>query len=101
MENFTVDDTFYCAPKDFSTLALVINTELWAAAGLTDDDIPTTWDELTTVAETLTTDGVVGLAFGAEYQRVGAFMAQAGGGLVVDGEPVAEQPGERRGASTT
>ena len=25
-DNFTIDDTFYCAPKDFSTLALVMNT---------------------------------------------------------------------------
>jgi len=37
---------------------------------------------LATVAQTLTTDGRVGLAFGAEYQRVGAFMAEAGGRLV-------------------
>ena len=36
----------YCAPKDFSTLALQINTDLWTKAGLTDADIPTTWDEL-------------------------------------------------------
>ncbi|WP_369374546.1 extracellular solute-binding protein [Promicromonospora sp. Populi] len=97
VENFTVDDTFYCAPKDFSTLGLVINTELWADAGLTDADIPTTWDELTAVAETLTTDDQVGLAFGAEYQRVGTFMAQAGGGLVVDGAAVANSAGSVEG----
>lgn len=84
VQNFTVDDEFYCAPKDFSTLQLIINKGLWDAAGLTDDDIPTTWDELADVAATLTTDGVTGLAFGAEYQRVGAFMAQAGGQLVSD-----------------
>ncbi|GAB3597346.1 sugar ABC transporter substrate-binding protein [Microbacterium tumbae] len=90
VENFTVDGQFFCAPKDFSTLALVINDDLWAEAGLTEADIPTTWDELADVAATLTVDGRVGLAFGAEYQRVGAFMAQAGGGLVVDGEAVAD-----------
>ena len=92
MENFTVDDQFYCAPKDFSTLALIINNDLWAAAGLTEDDVPTTWEELSAVAKTLTTDGRVGLAFGPEYQRVGTFMAQAGGGMVVDGEAVANSP---------
>ncbi|WP_159499068.1 extracellular solute-binding protein [Microbacterium sp. 18062] len=85
IENFTIDDEFYCAPKDFSTLALVVNTDLWEAAGLTDADMPTTWDELSEVTATLTTDEHVGLAFGAEYARVGAFIAQAGGGLVVDG----------------
>lgn len=82
VQNFTFEDEFYCAPKDFSTLQLVINKGLWDAAGLTDDDIPTTWDELAAVAATLTTGGVTGLAFGPEYQRLGAFMAQAGGRLV-------------------
>ena len=92
VENFTVDDQFYCAPKDFSTLALIINNDLWAAAGLTEADIPATWEDLTAVSKTLTTGGAVGLAFGAEYQRVGTFMAQAGGAMVVDGEAVANSP---------
>ena len=92
VENFTVDDTFYCAPKDFSTLALIINTSMWEEAGLTEADIPTTWDELDTVAAQLTTDDHVGLAFGAEYQRIGTFMAQAGGGLVQDGQAIANSP---------
>lgn len=90
VENFTVDGTFYCAPKDFSTLALVINTQLWTEAGLTDADIPESWDDLAAVAKTLTTADHVGLAFGAEYQRLGVFMAQAGGGLVRDGEAIAD-----------
>lgn len=90
VENFTIDDEFYCAPKDFSTLGLVINTQLWQQAGLTDADIPTDWDQLAAVAQRLTADGRVGLAFGAEYQRVGAFMAQAGGGLITDGAATAD-----------
>ncbi|MCG2799648.1 MAG: extracellular solute-binding protein [Cellulomonas sp.] len=89
VEQFSYDDQFYCAPKDFSTLALVINTDDWAAAGLTDADIPTTWDQLAAVATTLTTDGRTGLVFSGEYARVGAFMAQAGGGLLsADGTKV-------------
>jgi len=87
---FTVDDTYYCAPKDFSTLALVINTDSWTAAGLTDADVPTTWEELSAVAEKLTTDTQVGLTTSTEYQRLGAFMAQAGGGLVSDGTATAD-----------
>lgn len=83
-ENFTVDGEFYCAPKDFSTLALIINTDAWAAAGLTDADIPTDWAGLEAAARTLTTGEQVGLSFGPEYQRVGVFMEQAGGGLVDD-----------------
>jgi multiple sugar transport system substrate-binding protein len=93
-DNFTIDGTFYCAPKDFSTLALVINTDAWEEAGLTDDDIPTDWDGLAAAAEALTTDSQVGLSFGPEYQRVGVFMAQAGGGLVNDDgtEAIADSP---------
>lgn len=81
-EAFTYNDQFMCAPKDFSTLALVINSDMWEEAGLTDEDIPTTWDELTAVAEQLTTDEHLGLAYGPEVQRVGVFMAQAGGAFV-------------------
>lgn len=82
VEAFTVDDTLQCAPKDFSTLALIINTDLWQQAGLTDADIPTDWDQLAEVAGKLTQDDVVGLTMSPEYARVGAFFPQAGGGMV-------------------
>ncbi len=82
VKSFTYNGKFYCAPKDFSTLALEINTDMWAAAGLTDADIPTTWDQLATVAKKLTTAGHVGLGIGGEYARIGAFMTEAGGNLM-------------------
>jgi len=81
-EAYTVDGRLYAAPKDFSTLALIINTDAWENAGLTDADIPTTWEELASVAEQLTTADQVGLTTGPEFQRLGVFMAQAGGWLV-------------------
>ncbi|MGG7509165.1 sugar ABC transporter substrate-binding protein [Plantibacter sp. YIM 135249] len=84
VKSFTYDGQFYCAPKDFSTLQLVINTDIWSQAGLTDADIPKTWDQLETVAKTLTNDQHVGLGIGGEYARVGAFMTQAGGNLMND-----------------
>ncbi len=84
VDAFTVDDKFYCAPKDFSTLALVINKALWQEAGLTDADVPTTWDQLAAVSAKLTKGEVVGLGFGPEYQRVGAFFPQAGGAMTND-----------------
>lgn len=93
VDTFSFDGEFVCAPKDFSTLGLVINTQLWADAGLTDDDIPTTWEELQSVAETLTTGDVTGLSMGAEYARVGTFMQQAGGGLM-DGDTVTANSAE-------
>jgi multiple sugar transport system substrate-binding protein len=83
-EAFTVNGEFMCAPKDFSTLALIINSDMWDDAGLTDDDIPTTWEELASVAETLTTADHVGLGFGPEVQRIGVFMAEAGGAFIDD-----------------
>ena len=83
-EAFTYDGQFMCAPKDFSTLALIINSDMWSEAGLTDDDVPTTWEELASVAEQLTTDDRVGLAYGPEVQRIGVFMAEAGGAFVAD-----------------
>lgn len=78
-QTFTYDGTEYCVPKDFSTLALEIRTDAWEAAGLTDDDIPTTWEELADVAETLTSGEQVGLVVGDTRDRIGAFMVQAGG----------------------
>ncbi|MEK6311182.1 MAG: extracellular solute-binding protein [Curtobacterium sp.] len=80
-KSFTLDGTLYCAPKDFSTLALFINKADWKAAGLTDGDVPTTWAQLKTVSEKLTQDGRVGLAVSPQVERLGAFMAQAGGAL--------------------
>lgn len=77
--SFTYNNQFYCAPKDFSTLGLVINTDLWAKAGLTNADIPTTWAQLETVAKKLTGNGVVGLAVNDTHDRIDAFLKQAGG----------------------
>lgn len=82
LNTFTYEGKVYAAPKDVSTLQLVINTDMWAEAGLTEDDYPKTWDELATVAKKLTTSKHKGLAFSGEYARVGVFMKQAGGGLV-------------------
>jgi multiple sugar transport system substrate-binding protein len=81
LESFTSDGKVYCVPKDFSTLALEINTDMWKAAGLTEADYPQTWDQLETVAKKLTTGGVTGLVMSDTLDRVDAFMRQAGGSL--------------------
>lgn len=94
VDSFTLDDQAYCAPKDFSTLALEINTESWKEAGLTDADIPTTWEELQSVADTLTTPDQAGLVLGLGRDRVGAFLVQNGGFWVDSetGEATATEP---------
>ena len=77
----TRQEKIAAAPRDVSTLALYINTSLWSAAGLSDSDYPTTWEQLDQVAAKLTSGGVVGLTLDASYARVGAFLIQGGGGL--------------------
>lgn len=77
-EAFTLDGTWYCPPKDFSTLALVYDVDALEEAGVA---VPTTWEELRSSAEALTTGDRAGLTMGVEYPRWGVFLFQAGGGL--------------------
>lgn len=74
-QSFTYNGTYYCAPKDFSTLQLVYNTADLEAAGIQP---PKTWDELTAAAKALTKPGHPGLVIAPEFYRWGVFMAQAG-----------------------
>ncbi len=93
-QSFTWDGKVYCVPKDTSTLALQINTDLWSKAGLTDADIPTTWDQLTAAAQKIKAKGITPMAIGDTRDRIGAFLVQAGGWWVsADGkQPTADTP---------
>jgi len=93
-QSFTDDGKLYCVPKDVSTLALEINTDLWKKAGLTDADYPASWDQLTAAAQKLKGTGVTPLAIGDTRDRIGAFLVQAGGWWVSkDGkQPTADTP---------
>ena len=80
---FTIDGTFYCPPKDFSTLGLQYNQDMFDAAGL---DYPTadwTWDDLRAAAEQLTNadEGVYGMVINPDFARWIAFLYQAGGSV--------------------
>jgi multiple sugar transport system substrate-binding protein len=77
-EAFTYNGTWYCPPKDFSTLGLVYDPDALAAAGV---EVPTTWEELSAAAAALTTDTQAGLAMGVEYPRWAVFLFQAGASL--------------------
>jgi multiple sugar transport system substrate-binding protein len=77
-EAFTYDGTWYCPPKDFSTLGLVYDPAALEAAGVA---VPTTWEELAAAADALTTDTQAGLAMGVEYPRWAVFLFQAGADL--------------------
>ncbi len=82
VQTFTYQGKLQCAPKDYSTLALVINTDMWAKAGLTDADVPKDWAGLETVAKKLTNGSVTGVVIGNDINRGGAFMKQAGGWVI-------------------
>lgn len=82
VKNFTYDGKLYCAPKDFSTLQLIINNDDWAAAGLTSADYPKTWDQLRSVAKKLTSKARTGLVVSGQYERLGVFMVQNGSNLM-------------------
>lgn len=82
VHTFTYNGRFYCAPKDFSTLALVINTDLWEQAGLGHGDWPHSWADLEAVARRLTHGGVKGLVIDGSHDGVAPFMKQAGGWIV-------------------
>ncbi|MHB8626790.1 MAG: ABC transporter substrate-binding protein [Aggregatilineales bacterium] len=76
---FTTNGQFYCPPKDFSTLALQINTDMMAAAGIKAP--PTTWDELAADAKAMTTKDVPGFMTPSDPMRWLAWLYQAGGSL--------------------
>ncbi|MBK7217732.1 MAG: ABC transporter substrate-binding protein [Candidatus Promineofilum sp.] len=83
---FTINDTFWCPPKDFSTLALQYNKDMFDAAGLEYPTPDWTWDDLRAAAETLTDEeaGVYGLVLPADMARWIAFLYQAGGTVAND-----------------
>jgi multiple sugar transport system substrate-binding protein len=75
---FTYNGQFYCPPKDFSTLALQVNTDMLNAAGL---KAPTSWDEIRDAAKALTTDKVAGIVLPADFARWIAFLYASGGSV--------------------
>jgi multiple sugar transport system substrate-binding protein len=78
---FTYNGTFYCPPKDFSTLALFVNTDMLAKANL---KAPTTWDELAAAAKAMTTKDVAGIVLPNDLARWIVFLYQAGGSVTDD-----------------
>lgn len=78
---FTIDGTFWCPPKDFSTLGLQYNTDLFDAAGVEYPNADWTWDDLRAAAEALNDpdNGVYGMVLSADFARWIAFLYQAGG----------------------
>jgi multiple sugar transport system substrate-binding protein len=78
---FSTGGKFYCPPKDYSTLALQVNTEMLEKAGVKP---PTTWAELLAAVKKLSTKDVPGLIVPTDPARWLAMLYQAGGSVTND-----------------
>src|SRR5258708_6917668 len=83
VQAFTVNGKFYCPPKDFSTLALQVNTDMMTAAGIKTP--PTTWDELAADAKAMSSKDVAGFVENTDVARWLALLYAAGGSVTHDG----------------
>ncbi len=84
---FTVDGEVYAVPKDFSTLALLYNKDLFDAAGVEYPTADWTWDDMHAAAQAIADlgqEGVTGFSAAADINRwLGLFY---GNGAVIAGE---------------
>jgi multiple sugar transport system substrate-binding protein len=89
LDAFTFDDKAYGIPKDFNSLALVYNKDLFDVAGVLYPDENDTWDDLENkLAKVVEAFGgeVTGLALAPDFARFGAFAYAAGWEPFVDGK---------------
>lgn len=75
----------YGLPKDYNTLGLFYNKDMFAAAKV---KVPTTWKELEAVSKKLTTGNVKALALSNEAARFAPFILQAGGDINKGDTPI-------------
>jgi multiple sugar transport system substrate-binding protein len=82
-----VDGKVYALPMEVEPMAMYYSVEAFESAGLTEADVPQTWEQLLAVAEQLTTDERFGVLFetGPGYYQNFTwypFMWQGGGDFV-------------------
>lgn len=87
---YTVDDVSYGVPKDFDTIGVWINKELFQAAGVEVPSAGWTWDDFQTTASEISTalagQGVYGGAGGMDGQTTYYNTIFQAGGQVIDGQ---------------
>ena len=82
---FTFNGKTYGIPKDFNTLALFYNKELFAQAGLDEPTNDWTWDDLKAAAQTIKEKtGVAGFSVPADPGRFPIFVFQNGGRIMTE-----------------
>lgn len=94
------DDVHYGVPMAYGPFSVWYNTEMFADAGISEDDFPTTWDEWIDLADELTVDEngdgepeVYGLALpDADATFLPTFLRAAGGAVYQDGQVTLDTP---------
>jgi multiple sugar transport system substrate-binding protein len=86
LDAFTFDGKIYGIPKDFNSLGLFYNKDMFAAAGLDEPTDDWTWDDLTAAAEKLSdpANNVFGFGVPADPGRFPVFAFQNGGSIMTD-----------------
>jgi len=93
LEGFTVDGKVYGIPKDFNTIVMYYNKDMFKTAGI--ETIPQNWKELDSTCKKLQTAGKQGklgkdfkypMSFVMEWNRVAPFVLQNGGHTYKDGK---------------
>jgi multiple sugar transport system substrate-binding protein len=82
MAAFKTGDAIYGIPKDFNTLALFYNKDMFTAAGVSPPTKDWTWSDLTSAAKKLTKPGQWGLITNADAARWAPFVQQNGGSVL-------------------
>lgn len=67
------DGKLYGLPSNTNSIAMYYNKTMFQDAGLTDADVPTTWDELYEVSKKLKKDDVYGFSMCAKGSEEGTF----------------------------
>ncbi|GIP30971.1 ABC transporter substrate-binding protein [Paenibacillus sp. J2TS4] len=78
---WTVDGKLYGFPYTAAPAGFVVNLDLWEEAGLTEEDLPKTWQEVREAAEILTKDDVYGLTIDIDSEfHLTQYALSFGGG---------------------
>lgn len=101
VKNFTYDGKLYGVPKDWDTIGLAYNKEIFDKAGVKYPDDTWTWDTLVEAAKTIKEKtGIYG--FAAPYDDQQGFLNtiyQAGGFTVADGKTGYNTDAAKKGLS--
>lgn len=97
LENRMVDGKVYGLPMEVEPLAMYYSVKAFESAGLSEADLPTTWDQLLGVAEKLTTNNRFGVMFETApgyYQNFTwyPFMWMGGGNAVQGNKSTFDSP---------